>query len=687
MDKKISLIMHKLIGSMGRLADTDQLDTLINEYLPQLNDLDFDESEKFMNEYRKIATELIVLRRADAEQTAVALTEKEQAELRETEHIIDENLFDYHFQPIVNATDGTIYSYEALMRPKSSICPSPFHIIKYAELTDRLNDIERSTFLNILGIIDSDTEAFCGRKVFINSIPEAELSDEDVSRINILLGKHSQSVVVEMTEQSELDDSKLESIKELYQKLNVQIAVDDYGTGYSNVQNLLRYVPNFVKIDRSLISGIQNDAKKMHFVREIIEFCHDNDIYALAEGVETSDEMRTVIHLGADLIQGYYTARPAAEIIDAIPYEIRQEISAYHQERVDGRMKHIYSAEKNERVILERLMREEYDCVLVGSKGDCDVTIASSPGSKSTLHINVANGFKGNVILENSVLSNIMDRPCIDIGENCDVKIVLIGMNKLNGGGIRVPESSKLTISGDGLLNIYVDAGAFYAIGNDQDSRHGELMFEQGVNIENNSVSGICIGSGQGGKITIMRGKFTLGMTGTYGVGIGSFTADTELYLFACDITLDAALINCAGFGTFEGCCKVYMHHSSVKMRLSGSDVVGIGTLAGKSCTFETEESSTSINIAAPHSSGIAALDGDTSFSISKAAINITVSGERTLAIGGFGGNTEINTTYTDVTVRLSTKINLMDYIKKENVHITGGRTLFVVNETEMAAP
>ena len=679
--------MHKLIGCMSSVTDTEQLDTVINEYLPQLNALDFDDAERFMDEYKKITTELITLRRADAEQTAVALTETEQAELKETEHIIDENLFDYHFQPIVNATDGSIYSYEALMRPKSSICPSPFHIIKYAEITDRLDDIERATFMNILGIIDSDNDILHGRKVFINSIPEAELSDEDAENIKALLSKHANTVVVEMTEQSELDDSKLENIKHIYQKFNVQIAVDDYGTGYSNIQNLLRYVPNYVKIDRSLISGIQNDGKKMHFVREIIEFCHDNGIYALAEGVETSDELRTVIHLGADLIQGYYTARPAAEIIDTISYEIRREISAYHQERVDGKKKHIYSAENNERVILERLMREEYDCILVGSNGDSDVTIASTPGTKSTLHIDVANGFHGNIMLENAVLSNIMDRPCIDIGENCDVRLVLVGTNRLNGGGIRVPESSKLTVSGDGLLNISVEAAAFYAIGNDQESRHGELLFEQGVNIDNDSAAGVCIGSGKGGRITIMHGKFNLSMTGAYGVGIGSFTADTELYLFACDITLDASLVNCAGLGTLEGSCKAYIHHSSIKLRLSGSDVVGIGTLVGKNCIFEIEESSTSINITAPYSSGVAALEGDTSFSISKAAINITVSGERTLAIGGFGGHTEVNMIYTDASIRLGTKMEIMDHIKKENVHITGGRTLFVVNETEMPAP
>ena len=61
-----------------------------------------------------------------------SLSETEREELRETERLIDENLFDYYFQPIVSTADGEIYSYEALMRPKSTLKLTPLHILKYA---------------------------------------------------------------------------------------------------------------------------------------------------------------------------------------------------------------------------------------------------------------------------------------------------------------------------------------------------------------------------------------------------------------------------------------------------------------------------------------------------------------------------------------------------------------------------
>lgn len=294
-----------------------------------------------------LAEMLISLKNSGTDHKLANLSEAELAELQETEHIIDENLFDYYFQPIVSAKDGEIYSYEALMRPKSDMKLTPYHILKYASLVNRLPDIERGTFLNVLGIIDVRKEDFFGKSVFINSIPEAKMSTEDFRKVTKMLLKHSDMAVVEMTEQSEIDDESLESLKERYRNMGVKMAIDDYGSGYSNAGNLLRYMPNFVKIDRSLLTDIQNSPKKRHFVREIIHFCHENDILALAEGVETAEELHTVILLGADLIQGYFTARPAPEIIGSIPEDIKQMIKRYHQEREDGIGQQVYIASHN----------------------------------------------------------------------------------------------------------------------------------------------------------------------------------------------------------------------------------------------------------------------------------------------------------------------------------------------------
>ena len=83
---------------------------------------------------------------------------------------------------------------------------------------------------------------------------------------------------MELTEQTEISDEELSEVKESLLRLGAATAVDDYGTGYSNIVNLLRYMPDYVKIDRSLISDIQNSPQKQHFVRDIIGFSHDKGV-------------------------------------------------------------------------------------------------------------------------------------------------------------------------------------------------------------------------------------------------------------------------------------------------------------------------------------------------------------------------------------------------------------------------
>ena len=301
--------------------------------------------------------------------------------------ILDNNLLKYYFQPIVSAVDGSIYSYEALMRSTTREPIPPLVILKFAGMMDRLSDVETATFRNVLDIIEKSKQKINGAKIFINSIPG--ISVKDIDELEKNLSKYCDTVVVELTEEAELSEEELENLKEFYERNNIEIAIDDYGTGYSNISNLLRYVPNYVKIDRSLLSDIQNKPQKEHFVREIINFCHDNGIKALAEGVETSEEMRTVIHLGVDLIQGYYTAKPAENFLEQIDEKKISEIKSYHQERSDGKVKSIYVAGKTNRISLLNLSNDGCTDIVIGREGMVynDVTIVGMPSHKTDIHI------------------------------------------------------------------------------------------------------------------------------------------------------------------------------------------------------------------------------------------------------------------------------------------------------------
>lgn len=239
--------------------------------------------------------------------------------------ILNKNLFTYHYQPIVDTKDGSIFAYEALMRCEVAKV-TPLQILKSAKYLDRLNDIEKYTLLNVTGEVQNNIDAFGNAKVFINSLPGVALEDSDEKLFASRLMNNDGRFVIEFTEESELDDNQLTNLKTKIDTYGCSIAVDDYGSGFSNANNLLRYMPQYVKIDRMLISKIQKNPQKQHLVKSIVEFAHNNGILALAEGVETAEELSECLRIGVDLIQGYYTGRPQREPLQNIAPEIKEQI-------------------------------------------------------------------------------------------------------------------------------------------------------------------------------------------------------------------------------------------------------------------------------------------------------------------------------------------------------------------------
>lgn len=605
------------------------------------------------------------------------LTEAEKKENLLVQQLLDENRFTYHFQPIIRVDNGKIFGYEALMRAGGMQGITPFHILKYAALADRLDEVEEYTFINILNYISENNELFEDKAVFINSMPSVHMLPEKEHEIERLLCERKTEVVVEMIESSEYEDSELDRIKGKFGSLNVPIAIDDYGTGYSNISNLLRYKPNFVKIDRALLSGIEDNPNKKHFVREIIDFCHDNDIMALAEGVESSDELRTVILLGADLIQGFYTARPSAEVIPGIPYALRDEIRVHRQEREDGRRMRIYSAEKDERILLDRLNKEGYSCIHIGFGYDGGkITVAGSPHSDSGVHLVLAEGFSGTIVLENARLSNLPERPCIDIGNSSHITLLLIGMNTLDNSGIRVPDSSTLLIDGQGSLDIRLGASDYYGIGNDLESAHGriDLMQDGTISITAKSHAGVCIGSGLGGRINIGRGRYVLNASGSSNVGLGSCKGNTSIELLGCDFECTAKGAYNAVIGSLEGTADIHIIYSSVRCVSESQLAVGIGVLHGADSHIRAESVSLNVEMRADSLTALGSYSGASEIKIERSSVSIAAEGTGALALGSKKGNTKLRLTDIDFSAVLFTEQETCVVAAEEDVVIHGGR-------------
>ena len=617
-----------------------------------------------------------------------SLDSEEKQEYKLVSRILDENLLDYHFQPIVSAVDGSVYAYEALMRSRTQTKISPLSIIKYAAMQERLSDIEQATFLNVLHFIDEHEASFGGARVFINSIPGVSVGESAVDELDNFLAAHSDRVVVELTEEAELKDSELEVLKNYFDKLNINIAVDDYGTGYSNVSNLLRYMPDFVKIDRSLLSEIHEYPQKQHFVREIIDFCHDNGIKALAEGVETEEELRTVINLGVDLIQGFYTAKPSANVIAQIDEKCRSEIKQYHQERIDGNNKKVYIAGKTNRVSLAKLAEDGCTDIVVGHDEMVykDISIIGSPQMKTEIHLLIDPNYQGHITLEDVYFSNVKNRPCIELGEDSDVTLVLVGTNTLFGSGIYVPESAKLVIEGDGALNIELNAAESYGIGSYHKSRHGKIVFNQDgpINISCRGKSCVCIGSGLGGEICIERGEYNFQIDTEFCVAIGAISSAVNIDIKMCHIECNFSA-NCGTFiGSYENDANISFYRSSISYFSHATSMTTIGTVNGSKATITTNQVSISLNAMSEKSTCFGALYGSTEINFTESHFKLDAIGHEALIFGGYNENTKISITDSDSKIELKSGLEKFTYAPDSNINIRNGRYRIIINGNEL---
>ncbi|MGA2012362.1 MAG: EAL domain-containing protein, partial [Solirubrobacteraceae bacterium] len=108
--------------------------------------------------------------------------------------------------------------------------------------------------------------------------------------------------------------------------LGVRFAVDDMGAGYSGLRQITTVRPSYLKLDRSLISGIDGDSDRGALVTAMLGYAHQTGGYLVAEGVETQAELDTLTRLGVELVQGYYLARPGwpwPEVRSVAPSPVR----------------------------------------------------------------------------------------------------------------------------------------------------------------------------------------------------------------------------------------------------------------------------------------------------------------------------------------------------------------------------
>ena len=241
--------------------------------------------------------------------------EAQAAQLRrDFQQLLTEERVYHVFQPIFSARTGKVMAYEALMRSDMETLRSPATIMKLAQEQGALYEIERLTFFKSLETFDHlRSEGLVRRDtlLFINSIASVCLPREDSEYMDSRWHELRRQMVIEITEEEEINHEAME-IKRHAPGFSGMFALDDYGSGFANENSLLELSPRFIKVDIAIIRGIDTDPDKQQIVQNIVAYAHPRSMQIIAEGVETAAELRKVIELGADALQGYFLAKPAA---------------------------------------------------------------------------------------------------------------------------------------------------------------------------------------------------------------------------------------------------------------------------------------------------------------------------------------------------------------------------------------
>ena len=230
----------------------------------------------------------------------------------EFHQFIREKEVNYHFQPIYNSRTGDVYAYEALMRVNFPALRSPDMVMKLAKETNKLPEVESITMFKS---VEKYKELLEAGKVsnsallFINSIANVCLSEEESLQFHELHSDIQPKIVLEITESEQTDMDMVKKKAEM-KGFSGMFALDDFGSGYNSEINLIELNPKFIKVDITIVRDIDKITDKQQIVRNIVDYAHNRDMIVLAEGVETNDELKKLLELEVDLLQGYFLARP-----------------------------------------------------------------------------------------------------------------------------------------------------------------------------------------------------------------------------------------------------------------------------------------------------------------------------------------------------------------------------------------
>jgi diguanylate cyclase (GGDEF)-like protein len=237
-----------------------------------------------------------------------------ESDLREA---VIAKLFQLYYQPQVDVASGRIVGLEALLRwphPRRGFV-DPGEFIPITEELGLIHEVGGWVLETAVAELVALRRAGLGAVEMAVNVSALQMSDASFAdRVAAVLKRArlpATSLVLEITESAAIEQrSAIADCLEALRGLGVTLAVDDFGTGYANLSNLMKFAFKQLKIDRSLLPGA--DERSMKLFANVVAMAKALGLTVVAEGVETANELAAAYAAGCRIVQGYYYSPPVA---------------------------------------------------------------------------------------------------------------------------------------------------------------------------------------------------------------------------------------------------------------------------------------------------------------------------------------------------------------------------------------
>ncbi|HYE82531.1 MAG TPA: bifunctional diguanylate cyclase/phosphodiesterase [Clostridia bacterium] len=353
-------------------------------------------------------------------------------------YIINNKQIKTVFQPIISLRDGSILGHEALSRITcESEIKTPDMLFTMAGECNRLWELELLCRTTALEAAFKFMIPPYSRKLFINVNPNT-MHDESFKAgftkdflLQYDIAPHN--VIFEITERNVVTDmAGFRATIDHYKSQNYKIAIDDAGAGYSGLNLISDVNPNYIKLDMQLIRGVNKDSLKYALVKGMVEFSKVSNILLIAEGIETYEELETLVNLGVQYGQGYLIQKPDTEVreIDPEVLQALKKINLKKNHTSQSIMSNIYIANlctitgvispKEAVPRVYEIFKKNPDCFgLCVIENEIPVGIVTQ--EKLALRLS---GHYGYALNQNKAISQIMDKNFLSVDYKTPVNIV-----------------------------------------------------------------------------------------------------------------------------------------------------------------------------------------------------------------------------------------------------------------------